>query len=98
MRTAEIIIEEVEISAKIPHILKYMGSKREILGFVEEAIEALDVEAKWFCDLFSRTSVVAGTFKDRYNVMANDVQMYSAIFSHTYLSNLKATVTIGGRG
>lgn len=94
MSTEEIIIEEVEMSAKIPHILKYMGSKREILGFVEDAVEALDVEAEWFCDLFSGTSVVAGTFKGRYNVMANDVQMYSAIFSHTYLSNLKAEVTI----
>lgn len=93
MSTAEIIVEEVEVSAKIPHILKYMGSKREILGFVEEAIEALDVDADWFCDLFSGTSVVAGTFKSKFNVMANDVQMYSAIFSYTYLSNLKATIT-----
>ncbi|MDR3009458.1 MAG: DNA adenine methylase [Sphingobacterium sp.] len=93
MGTQEIIIE-AEVLAKIPHILKYMGSKREILGFVEEAIEALDVEAEWFCDLFSGTSVVAGTFKNRYNIIANDVQMYSAIFSHTYLSDLKGTVSL----
>ncbi len=88
------ITTEAEVTAKIPHILKYMGSKREILEFVEEAIEALDVNAEWFCDLFSGTSVVAGTFKAKYNVMANDVQMYSAIFSHTYLSNLKGTVSL----
>lgn len=78
----------------IPHILKYMGSKRGILDFVEEAIDELDVQSKWFCDLFSGTSVVAGTFKDRYNIVANDVQMYSAILSHTYLTNLNAKVSI----
>ncbi|GEM63393.1 site-specific DNA-methyltransferase [Sphingobacterium faecium NBRC 15299] len=88
------IATEVEVKAKIPHILKYMGSKREILGFVQEAIEALDVKAEWFCDLFSGTSVVAGTFKNKYNVMANDVQMYSAIFSNTYLSDLNGNFSI----
>lgn len=90
----EQIIEKIEVTSKIPHILKYMGSKREILSFVEEAVDALNVEAEWFCDLFAGTSVVAGTFKGRYNVMANDVQMYSAIFSHTYLSNLKAILSL----
>lgn len=93
MDVQEIIIEE-EISAKIPHILKYMGSKREILEFVEDAIEALNVKAEWFCDLFSGTSVVAGTFRNKYNVMANDVQSYSSIFSHTYLANVKGKITL----
>lgn len=77
----------------IPHILKYMGAKRGIIGFVEEAIDELDVEAEWFCDLFSGTSVVAGTFKDKYHVLANDIQMYSAVFSHTYFSNIKGSIS-----
>lgn len=89
-----VVVEE----HKIPHILKYMGSKREILGFVEEAIDALDVSSDWFCDLFSGTSVVAGTFKHRYNILANDIQMYSSVFSHTYLSNLRANVNLKDLG
>lgn len=91
----EIIEKEViQQPRKIPHILKYMGSKREILDFVEEAIDRLDVQSDWFCDLFAGTSVVAGTFKDRYNVIANDVQMYSSVFSHTYLSNLRDNISL----
>ena len=78
---------------KIPHLLKYMGSKREILDFVTEAIDALKVDSTWLCDLFSGTGVVGGVLKDKYSVHANDIQAYSAILSSTYLSNLKGKIS-----
>lgn len=87
-------LEKIEIKeSKIPHLLKYMGSKREILDFVIEAIESLNAESTWLCDLFSGTGVVGGVLKDKYSVHANDVQAYSAILSSTYLSNLKGKIS-----
>lgn len=88
----EQVILPVDAGYKIPHILKYMGSKREILDFVTDAITNMDARAEWVCDLFAGTSVVAGALKDKFNVHANDIQEYSSILSHTYLSDLKSTV------
>ncbi|MBB3057737.1 DNA adenine methylase [Mucilaginibacter gotjawali] len=85
--------EEIEIvETKIPHLLKYMGSKREIIGFVTDAIKSLDVQSTWLCDLFAGTSVVAGSLKSSYNIHVNDIQAYSAVLANTYLSNLKGTI------
>lgn len=75
-------------SHKIPHLLKYMGSKREILGFVIKSIEDLDTDSEWFCDLFAGTSIVGCYLKDKYNLHQNDIQSYSAVFSNTYLQDL----------
>lgn len=77
------------VESKIPHLLKYMGSKREIIDFVKESVEALDVQTPWLCDLFSGTGVVGGSFKGQYNIHANDIQAYSSILAHTYLGEFK---------
>ena len=79
---------------KIPHLLKYMGSKREILDFVTDSITSLNVQSDWLCDLFSGTGVVGGTLKDNYKVHSNDVQLYASVLSHTYLLNLKGQLSI----
>ncbi len=81
-----------EIESRIPHLLKYMGSKREILDFVIQAIEELGVKSDWFCDLFAGTSVVGATLKGKYNIHTNDIQQYSSILSKTYLSDLKKSI------
>ena len=39
-------------SAKLPHLMKYMGSKRELLDFIISSINDLDIESNWFCDLW----------------------------------------------
>jgi adenine-specific DNA-methyltransferase len=95
MKPTEIEQIEVNIESKIPHLLKYMGSKREIIGFVTDAIKSLDVESTWVCDLFAGTGVVSGSIKSSYNIHANDIQAYSAILSNTYLSNLKGSIKPG---
>lgn len=79
---------------KIPHLLKYMGSKREILDFVTESIISLNVDSGWLCDLFSGTGVVGGTLKNDYKVHSNDVQSYASVLSNTYLLNLKGELSI----
>lgn len=77
---------------KIPHLMKYMGSKREILDFIMGSIDILDIDSEWFCDLFAGTAVVGCSLQDEYNIQTNDIQSYSSIFANTYLTNLKETI------
>lgn len=90
----EIVAEDLVIASKIPHVLKYMGSKREILDFVTDAIADLKIESEWFCDLFSGTSVVGASLKGKYNIHSNDIQAYSGVLARTYLSDLKSNIKV----
>lgn len=73
---------------RIPHLIKYMGSKREILYEINEAIKELYVDSSCICDLFSGTAVVSAAFLDQYEIISNDIQQYSGIFANTYSANL----------
>lgn len=77
---------------KIPHLLKYMGSKREILRYIDQAVEELQADSSCFCDLFSGTAVVSAAFLDKYDIISNDIQQYSSVFAHTYSSNIAKEV------
>lgn len=79
----------------LPHILKYMGSKREILSFVIDTIQKTGVESNYFCDLFAGTALVGSAFKHQYRVHINDIQSYSSIFAQAYLYNLKTSAPLG---
>lgn len=79
-------------SQEIPHLIKYMGSKREILNDIGLAIETLGVTSEWFCDLFAGTSIVSCALKDQFNIQSNDIQEYSSIFAHTYFLNLDKAI------
>jgi hypothetical protein len=35
------IVSEAQLGLKVPHLLKYMGSKREIIDFIQDAINSL---------------------------------------------------------
>lgn len=77
---------------RIPHLIKYMGSKREILYEINEAINELCVDSSCICDLFSGTAVVSAAFLDQYDIISNDIQQYSGIFAHTYSANLSESL------
>lgn len=77
---------------RIPHLLKYMGSKREILNVINEALTEFHSTSSCLCDLFSGTAVVSAAFLDRYDIFSNDIQQYSSIFAHTYSSNIAKEV------
>ncbi len=74
---------------QIPHILKYMGGKREMLDAISEAIQRIDTgrDLRTFCDLFSGTAIVSYAFSDDYDIISNDIQRYSSIFAQTYASD-----------
>jgi len=71
---------------KVPHITKYMGSKRKILDFVIGSINDIYKDGM-VCDLFAGTSVLSGALGKLVPIHSNDIQEYSAILSKTYLSN-----------
>jgi adenine-specific DNA-methyltransferase len=77
----------------LPHLIKYMGSKREILNYVVDSIKDLNIDSNQFCDLFSGTAIVSAALRDEYNILSNDIQCYSSIFCHTYFSNLNQLIT-----
>ena len=77
---------------RIPHLLKYMGSKREMLHDIHEALMGLHTTSSCLCDLFSGTAVVSAAFLDQYDIISNDIQQYSSVFAHTYSANLAKAV------
>ncbi len=71
-----------------PHIIKYMGSKRNILDFVIQAIND-HYEGGRLCDLFAGTTILSGALGKLIPMHSNDIQEYSSILANTYLSNYK---------
>ena len=75
------------VGAVIPHFIKYMGSKREILTDISDVVDALKINSDWFCDLFAGTSIVSYAMSDKYNIISNDIQQYSSVFAKTYFGS-----------
>lgn len=69
-----------------------MGSKREILCFIDKALEELRADSNCLCDLFSGTAVVSAAFLDKYDIISNDIQHYSGVFANTYSANLAKSI------
>jgi adenine-specific DNA-methyltransferase len=75
-------------ATEIPHIIKYMGSKRNIMKFVEEAIESvINDDGQRLYDVFGGSGVVSAAFRDKLPVTCNDIQEYTSILGKTYLQN-----------
>lgn len=68
----------------LPSIIKYMGSKRELLDFVNNAI--IDIhEGELICDLFAGTAIVGASLSHLAPIWSNDIQSYSQVFARTYM-------------
>lgn len=73
---------------EIPHIIKYMGSKRNILDFVVSTIEEVTQnENQRLYDIFGGSAVVSGAFRNKKPVTCNDIQSYTSVLAGTYLNN-----------
>lgn len=71
----------------IPHIIKYMGSKRNIIDFVKDSIEEILIPNQRIYDLFGGSAVVSGSFREVTSVTCNDIQSYTKVLADTYLQN-----------
>lgn len=77
----------MEINKTFPSVVKYMGSKTEVLDLIEEGINYLDRDYDYVCDLFAGSATLSGALRGRASVISNDIQHYSEVFSKAYLSN-----------
>jgi adenine-specific DNA-methyltransferase len=69
----------------VPHITKYMGSKRGILDYVIECIDDV-YDGGRLCDLFAGTSILSGALGQLIPMHSNDIQVYSSVLANTYLN------------
>lgn len=66
--------------------MRYIGSKDNLLAFIERAVTAAGISGGVFCDLFAGTTVVGRHFKRRgFSVISNDLMHYSYVFGKAYL-------------
>ncbi len=73
---------------QIPHIVKYMGSKRNLIDFIVQNIQEIDPSGKMrLYDVFAGSAVVGGAFRNIRPVTSNDIQYYSSIIGKIYLQN-----------
>jgi adenine-specific DNA-methyltransferase len=74
------------------HIMKYMGSKRELLGEIRKIVNEQKEDDKAFLDIFAGTCGVGMAVRDLAPVYSNDIQYYSSIIAdgclNTKLPNL----------
>lgn len=77
----------MELIKEFPSVVKYMGSKTDVLDLIEKGINYLDKDYKYVCDLFAGSATLSAALRNKVNVISNDIQQYSAVFSRTYLSN-----------
>ena len=70
------------------NIMRYIGSKENLLGFIENTVTASGITQGTFCDLFAGTTTVGRHFKRRgFQVISNDPMEYSFVFGKAYLEN-----------
>ncbi len=68
--------------------MRYIGSKENLLGFIENTVTASGITQGTFCDLFAGTTTVGQHFKRRgFQVISNDLMEYSFVFGKAYLEN-----------
>lgn len=77
----------MELNQNFPSVAKYMGSKTDVLDLIEKGINYFDQEHEWICDLFAGSATLSAALRDKVNVISNDVQQYSEVFTKTYLNN-----------
>lgn len=68
--------------------MRYLGTKTELVDIIYDLIKdkKIDNENFTFCDAFSGTGAVGEFFKDKFRIIANDVQYYSYILSQAKLN------------
>lgn len=76
----------ININDNFPSLIKYMGSKTEIIRFIEYGINMIHKEGQPICDLFSGSATISGALRGQCEIVSNDIQSYSEILSKTYLN------------
>jgi len=68
--------------------MRFIGSKENLIFFIERVIQEMDIKGKIFFDIFSGTTKVAQHFKKKgYYIISNDNLYFSYILQKTYIEN-----------
>lgn len=78
---------ELRKDDKYIHIMKYMGSKRELLPDIRNEVESLIDEGQGVLDIFAGTGSVGLYLKDKFNIVSNDIQSYSGVICDALISS-----------
>ena len=76
----------IEFKESVPHIIKYMGSKRDLVKYIVDSINEI-YNGEAVCDLFAGTSILSGAIGHNIKMYSNDIQEYSSVFARTYLGD-----------
>ena len=77
---------QLTLKQDIPHIIKYMGSKKNLIENLVEAINEV-YDGECICDLFAGTAILSGAIGNSTPMISNDIQEYSSVLGKTYLGN-----------
>lgn len=69
------------------HIMKYMGSKRELLPDIKKSISKMVPHNSTVLDIFAGTASVGAYLKHDYNIISNDIQNYSKIIANSLIKS-----------
>ena len=61
--------------------MRYLGNKTRMMNNISEFISEINIDGKVFCDLFTGSASVADFFKDKYDIVANDLLSSSCVFA-----------------
>ena len=67
--------------------MRYIGSKKLLLGEIERVIDENVQSAETFCDIFSGTVCVGNYFKKKYKVITNDLLYFSYCIQKAIIEN-----------
>ena len=66
--------------------MRFIGSKVNLLDFIETSVKQKDIKGKTFCDLFSGTASVAKHFKKLgYKIISSDLLFFSYVLQKVYI-------------
>lgn len=61
--------------------VRYIGSKINLLGAIQEIVPAPKTRTDVFCDLFAGTGVVGNSFKHSHRLICNDILYFSYVIN-----------------
>ena len=68
--------------------MRFIGSKTLLLDHISEIIESnISQQQNSFCDIFSGTTVVSKFFKNKYQIISNDIMYFSYVLQNATVKN-----------
>ena len=67
--------------------MRYLGNKTRMIDHIKQFIVDMNVCGETFCDLFAGSASVADSFKDKYQIIANDLLQSSCVFAKAKINN-----------